>query len=82
MFRGGSWDDDAFDCRTAFRGYNYPTYSYFYIGFRSVLPHIGLPVITVQPLAQQQVAPGDSVMFTIAAIGDAPLSYQWQENGT
>jgi sulfatase modifying factor 1 len=36
--RGGGWDDGAFRCRAAGRGTYYPTDSYFYIGFRSVLP--------------------------------------------
>jgi formylglycine-generating enzyme len=40
VFRGGGWDDFAFNCRSAFRGYSWPdewgsNYGY---GFRSVLP--------------------------------------------
>ena len=35
--QGGSWDDDASDCRPANRdGYN-PGYSYYDIGFRVAL---------------------------------------------
>jgi formylglycine-generating enzyme required for sulfatase activity len=36
--RGGSWDGSASDCRTAYRGDEYPTGSGNYGGFRSVLP--------------------------------------------
>jgi hypothetical protein len=83
--RGGDWNTGPYYCRTAARdGYNDggSTNSYYFIGFRSVLPHIGLPVITVQLPVQKHIHPGDSGTFRIAAIGDAPLSYQWQENGT
>jgi hypothetical protein len=52
------------------------------MGFRSVLPPSGLPVISVQLLGNYHIYPGDSKTFRIAATGDAPLSYQWQENGT
>jgi formylglycine-generating enzyme required for sulfatase activity len=37
-FRGGSWYNNAFYCRTAYRNNNYPTFSSYRIGFRSVLP--------------------------------------------
>ena len=36
--RGGSWNGNAFNCRTAFRYSYYPTGSYNYVGFRPVLP--------------------------------------------
>jgi hypothetical protein len=39
------------------------------------------PSITTQP-ASQTVASGQTVTFTVAATGTAPLSYQWFENGT
>jgi formylglycine-generating enzyme len=38
VYRGGSWYNYADECRTASRNHYYPTYSYFNIGFRSVLP--------------------------------------------
>ena len=38
------------------------------------------PTITTQPL-DQTVTAGQIVTFTVAAIGTAPLSYQWQKNG-
>jgi len=39
VYRGGSWNNDAFYCRTAHRSnYSYPTSSYYDFGFRSVLP--------------------------------------------
>jgi hypothetical protein len=39
-----------------------------------------LPVITTQPLSQFVSLPGDGV-FTIAAMGDGVLTYQWKLNG-
>ncbi len=38
------------------------------------------PVVTTQP-ANQTVAEGQTVVFTVAATGTAPLGYQWQKNG-
>ncbi len=37
-----------------------------------------VPVIDSQPLSQT-VAPGASAVLTVTAIGEAPLTYQWQE---
>ena len=39
------------------------------------------PSITTQP-ANQTVSVGQTATFTVVATGTAPLSYQWQENGT
>jgi hypothetical protein len=39
------------------------------------------PSITTQP-ASATVTAGSGVTFTVAASGDAPLSYQWQKDGT
>jgi len=39
------------------------------------------PTITTQP-ASQTVTVGQTASFTVAATGTAPLSYQWQKNGT
>src|SRR5207253_2550290 len=39
------------------------------------------PAITTQPASQMVVA-GQTATFTVAATGTAPLSYQWQSNGT
>src|SRR5579864_9491340 len=39
------------------------------------------PVITAQP-ANQTVAVGQTATFSVTATGMAPLSYQWQKNGT
>ena len=39
-----------------------------------------LPSITSQPM-DQQIIPGQSATFTVAAAGSAPLSYRWMENG-
>ena len=37
VFRGGSWDYFAYNCRVAYRGGIYPVYRYNYRGFRVVL---------------------------------------------
>src|SRR5205814_1050676 len=39
------------------------------------------PTITTQP-ASQMVSAGQTATFTVTAAGTAPLSYQWQRNGT
>src|SRR5215472_6741082 len=39
------------------------------------------PSITTQP-ANQTVTVGQTASFTVVATGTAPLSYQWQKNGT
>src|SRR5438105_873363 len=39
------------------------------------------PAITTQP-ASQTVTAGQTATFTVTATGTAPLSYQWQKNGT
>ena len=41
---------------------------------------VGKPVITSHPISQT-VPMGDTVTFTVAAMGPAPLSYQWLRNG-
>src|SRR5437588_277332 len=39
------------------------------------------PSITTQPV-NQTVTAGQTATFTVVATGTAPLSYQWQKNGT
>jgi uncharacterized repeat protein (TIGR03803 family) len=39
------------------------------------------PHITMQPLSLTRVA-GTTATFSVNALGDQPLSYQWQKNGT
>ncbi|TLZ35285.1 MAG: immunoglobulin domain-containing protein, partial [Gammaproteobacteria bacterium] len=39
------------------------------------------PTITTQP-ASQTVSTGQTATFRVTATGTAPLSYQWQKNGT
>jgi hypothetical protein len=41
----------------------------------------GAPQVTTQP-ASQSVRVGQTATFTVAATGTAPLTYQWQKNGT
>jgi len=43
-------------------------------------PGVVLPSITVQP-ASQTVTAGQTVTFSVAAAGTAPLTYQWSKNG-
>jgi hypothetical protein len=40
----------------------------------------GPPKITSQP-ASETVSAGESASFSVLAIGDMPLNYQWQQNG-
>jgi hypothetical protein len=44
-------------------------------------PKATTPSITTQPSAQSVTA-GQSAIFSVVAAGAAPLSYQWQKNGT
>ncbi len=44
-------------------------------------PQCVAPAITQQP-ADATVTAGQSASFTVAATGTAPLTYQWQRNGT
>jgi hypothetical protein len=46
-----------------------------------ILPPIAAPTITLQPQSQTIVA-GGTVTLTVSADGSAPLSYQWQKNGS
>ena len=36
--------------------------------------------MTVQPVDQSNIVPGDHVSFGVTATGTAPLSYQWQKD--
>ncbi len=45
----------------------------------SLAPAVVAPAITTQPASQTIIA-GNSVTFTAAASGTAPLTYQWQKN--
>ena len=47
----------------------------------TVNPAVVAPTITTQP-ANQTVTVGQTATFAVAATGTAPLSYQWQKNGT
>ena len=35
-FRGGSWNFDSYNCRAAYRFINFPTFTFYDIGFRVV----------------------------------------------
>jgi Carboxypeptidase regulatory-like domain len=41
----------------------------------------GLPIITAEPVSQS-AGEGETVVFSVTAIGDSPLSYQWLRNGS
>ncbi|MDP9084815.1 MAG: pyrrolo-quinoline quinone [Pseudomonadota bacterium] len=47
----------------------------------SSTPATSAPSITAQPV-NQSVAQGQTATFTVAATGTAPLSYQWDKNGS
>ena len=79
--RGGGWYGYAISCRTAGRIDSGPTGFGDGLGFRSVLPPLGLPAIAVQP-QNRTASRGGSATFNVSATGDSPLSYQWQRNGT
>jgi formylglycine-generating enzyme required for sulfatase activity len=80
VIRGAGWNDNAFDCRAAYRGNGYPAGRDGDFGFRSVLSPSDLPAITVQPL-DRNVSKGGTVTFNVTATGGTPLYYQWQKNG-
>src|SRR5208282_1541238 len=44
----------------------------------SVSATSSVPAIITQPVSQT-VLPGATAVFTVVAVGNAPLSYQWQE---
>ena len=44
------------------------------------IPAALAPTITLQP-ASTNVTEGQAANFSVAAVGDAPLAYQWQRNG-
>lgn len=46
-----------------------------------VVPAVTRPIFTANP-ASQTVSSGATVTFTSAAAGTAPITYQWQKNGT
>jgi hypothetical protein len=50
-------------------------------GMSSKTTSAAAPSITTQP-ANQTVNVGQAATFSVAAAGTAPLSYQWQKNGT
>ena len=49
--------------------------------FHNITPPGGPPVISVQPI-NRMVAVGGNTIFSVAANGSIPLSYQWSLNGT
>ena len=51
------------------------------VAILNVDPNLTAPVIT-NPPASQTALVGTNVVFTVAASGAAPLSYQWRFNGT
>ncbi|MGD0743650.1 MAG: immunoglobulin domain-containing protein [Verrucomicrobiota bacterium] len=48
----------------------------------AVLTTLVSPVITVQPTTNQAMAVGATAIFSVTAIGQVPLSYHWQFNGS
>lgn len=79
VLRGGGFAYDPPNLRSAARAFLDPDSSYDNVGFRVVLVS-GAPVITAAPLSQT-VTEGDTVTFTVGAMGEGPLHYQWKWNG-
>ena len=48
----------------------------------AILTVISSPIITVQPATNQSMAVGGTAAFSVTAIGQVPLSYHWQFNGS
>ena len=81
IFRAPAWDFGDIYSRSAGRwGVTSPGLADNSVGFRVVLGPSYAPFITGQP-ASQTVVQGSSLSFTVAAVGTAPLSYQWLFNG-
>ena len=51
-------------------------------GSNALLTVATSPIITVQPTNNQSMAMKSTATLTVTAVGIAPLSYQWQINGT
>lgn len=47
----------------------------------NVLATSSVPLIVIQPVSQTAL-PGASASFSVVAVGQSPLSYQWQKNTT
>ncbi len=47
----------------------------------NILPTSSVPLIVTQP-ASQIASPGASASFPVVAVGQSPLSFQWQKNST
>ncbi len=47
----------------------------------NVLPTSSVPLIITQPVSQIAL-PGATANFSVVAVGQAPLSFQWQQNST
>ena len=52
------------------------------ISSNAVLTVASPPVIKIQPATNQAMAVGSTATLAVTAVGTAPLSYQWQMNGT
>jgi formylglycine-generating enzyme required for sulfatase activity len=82
--RGGSWSGVGRFCPSAYRGNNTPDYRSGNFGFRAVLtadPNAPVaPSISAHPQSQT-VGAGTNVVFTVAATGSPPLTYQWRKDG-
>ncbi len=56
-----------------------------WLGFSALVPAqpvAGVPTITVPPAASTVVKAGAPVRLTVSGAGTAPLTYQWQRDGT
>jgi hypothetical protein len=55
--------------------------SVIFVGCGGANPADGPPKITAQP-SSETVTAGESANFSVLAIGEMPLNYQWQQNGS
>jgi len=69
-------NDAALYSVTVSNAYNYAASDYAVLSVAFSPPNI-----TTQPMSQTHVA-GTTATFSVAALGDQPLYYQWQQNGT
>ena len=56
-------------------------YDTYILLLRIIFFPVDPPQVTVHPVDQTNIVPGNEVSFSVTATGTAPLSYQWQKDG-
>ena len=76
VIRGGSWNNNARNCRAAYRNANHPANANDNLGFRLVRAHerAGWPALDQTPIASRSFGPGKPQMGSgvEVAAADAP----------